>query len=148
MNGNEQIVFQALQQRGFRVITRGWPDFLCVKHKWLPDQRTWDAREVIGAMAVEVKAGKDQLSADQEQVHSVLKAASIPVYVIRPEDAAKKRSFATTQFITSDHLLAMQHRLRALENECLALKQIVAEATALLEPSPVRGNLLDQEISI
>jgi hypothetical protein len=71
MNDNEKIVANHLRSLGYRVTNRGWPDFFCERNGEL--------------MAVEVKAGSDQLRDDQRTIHALLRKAGVRVCVVRAE---------------------------------------------------------------
>lgn len=128
MNQNERIILDALQKRGFSVLRNGWPDFLCIKNAY--DPRT---RQYIGlpnsAMCVEVKAGKDKLSAEQKAVHATLIKCGLPVYTVRAEDGDAGIPFGRNRkFLTSaemkNNLAELQDAKRMLDNLQYKISQL------------------------
>lgn len=69
MTPAEQHVRRALSTDGWQLLHTGWPDFLLVRGKEIA--------------AVEVKTGSDHVRSNQLQVLRALKAAGIPVFVVR-----------------------------------------------------------------
>jgi hypothetical protein len=134
MNANEKLVAAHIERRGFSILSRGWPDFLCVK-KEVPS--SYGIQQVIGkgVMCVEVKAGKDDLSKEQRLVHTILKAAGLPVYTVRAEDVAKKRNYNTRKFLTHSELQAAQGKLWELTQRVKELEKIIEDSSAILEYS-------------
>lgn len=61
------------QDRGYHVLTKGWPDLLCFKGT---------ADEPHNVFAVEAKAGNDTLWHHQEVVHAVLNYHGLKTKVI------------------------------------------------------------------
>jgi hypothetical protein len=72
-NHAERLVKTKLEREGYRVHRRGWPDFFCVRYN--------NGR--IDAFAVEVKVNNITTSEWQQAMHSVLRAAGIPVHIYR-----------------------------------------------------------------
>jgi len=72
-NGNkhEMAVKKQLEKKGYKVLHRGWPDFLVTNKD--------DSRMVF----VEAKHGQAGLSQDQKKMHKVLAKFNFPVYVCR-----------------------------------------------------------------
>src|ERR1700738_1484046 len=102
MNKLEESVKKMLEIRGFSVLRSGWPDFLCTRRytKQLPGTNITGEPVFVdeyGVMGVEVKSAKDKLTPTQETVHKVLRAARIPIFVVRPGDMPK---FKTRHFLT------------------------------------------------
>jgi hypothetical protein len=70
MNEIERAIKQMLEQRGFRALRNGWPDFLCIKDTLGPvrnftgwdGQPTAQVEKIKGICAVEVKSVKDKLT--------------------------------------------------------------------------------------
>lgn len=147
MTKSEEAAAKHLEKQGFKIFKRGWPDFLCLKRVW--DQREKDYLEgrYSAVMAVEVKTGKDRLSPDQEVVHSILKLANIPTYVIRPEEMTGKRPSGAglkPRFITYQDMMSAKSRLIGLHSnvdnlkrEISRLEEIIAEATFMFEDNGV-----------
>ena len=121
MNNNELQVKAALEGRGFKVLRNGWPDFLCLK------PLTGDR---VGLLAVEVKTHKDRLSEEQKAVHSVLKSARIPVYVLRPGEELRKLS--SHQLITKNDIETMERQVIDLEWKIKSLVSTLSEVTTVL----------------
>jgi len=136
MNENEKLVAAHIERRGFAIMSRGWPDFLCVK-KEVP--ASYGVNEIIGkgVMCVEVKSGKDSLSKEQKLVHTILKAAGLPVYTIYAEELHKKRTFNTRKFLTHSDLQAAQGKLWELNQRVKELERIIEDSSAILEHSDV-----------
>jgi hypothetical protein len=88
MNKLEKSVKETLEQQGFRVLRNGWPDFLCVR----VDHRG------MGLVAVEVKSDYGRISDEQLEIHAALRAARIPVFVVRPN---ARPDFKHVQFVTN-----------------------------------------------
>ena len=63
----ETKVIASAASKGWRVLTKGWPDFLLIKNGRL--------------MAVEAKAKGDKLRPHQKEVLLALESAGIPTYV-------------------------------------------------------------------
>ena len=126
MNSNEQKVAEYLQKkRGFRVIRRGWPDFLCVRQEYNKITKSYTGR-FSGIVAVEVKAGKDRLSEDQAIVHAVLKLAGIPTYVLKPEQIPDRPKLG------AGHLrIWTKQDFDGLNNHLASLERSLAELTEL-----------------
>jgi Holliday junction resolvase len=82
MNKLERAVKEVLEQQGFDVLRNGWPDFLCVRGR--------------GLMAVEVKSDYGRISDEQLKIYEALRAANIPVFVVRPND---RPDFRHVQFM-------------------------------------------------
>jgi hypothetical protein len=64
----ENRVAEDYRRRGFKVLRRGWPDFLCIS----PDG---------DVVAVEVKSMSDALSPAQKEMHAALRDAGVEVVV-------------------------------------------------------------------
>lgn len=97
MNDAEKTVSDKLQTLGWKIITRGWPDFLCVRRNAKNPSR-------VQVMCVEVKAGGDWLSEQQAIVHTFLRKAGIPCTVIKVEEvgqfSAERVKSTTVRFNT------------------------------------------------
>ena len=78
---SEQWVKEQLEERGWRVLRNGWPDFFCVRERYY---HVLDTKEVKYA-AVEVKAGNDKVSPAQDSMHWALQKAGLSVVVINPD---------------------------------------------------------------
>lgn len=72
-NGNkhEMAVKKQLEKKGYKVLHRGWPDFLVTSK---------DGSHMI---FVEAKHGQAGLSGDQKKMHKVFAKFNFPVYVCR-----------------------------------------------------------------
>jgi len=64
--GYEQAVADALREKGWEVLTKGWPDLLCVRQQ--PSKGAYSAAGRWYSMAVELKRGTDRLRPDQERM--------------------------------------------------------------------------------
>lgn len=146
MNETERVIKQMLEQRGFRVLRNGWPDFLCIKETLGPlrnytgwnGQLTVQAEKIKGICAVEVKSGKDKLSDEQKAVHQALAAVRVPVYVVRPESAAnnlKVRRFLTYAEIKNlgSHAEDAKQKLLKLRADVVKLESYLNEINAAIE---------------
>jgi len=67
----EQEVIEQLETHTWRVLKRGWPDFMV-----LTDNGT-------KAFALEVKNAYDTLSRDQVEMQAILSALGVPTYIVR-----------------------------------------------------------------
>jgi hypothetical protein len=143
MNGTERMVKDMLEQRGFRVLRNGWPDFLClrkhVKKQGIYFDGTPALTEVYGLMAVEVKSPKDALSETQREVHKALWAVRIPVFVVRPpldgSTGFKTRHFLTGGEITafSDSVTSAKVKAEALQAQINCLQSQLAEINTRMD---------------
>jgi hypothetical protein len=146
MNGSETIIKQMLEQRGFRVLRNGWPDFLCIKDTLGPlrNYQDWNgqpvarAEKIKGICAVEVKSGSDKLSDEQKAVHQALAAVRLPVYVVRPDgDIAnlKVRRFLTYAEIknAASHAEEAKQKLLQLRKDAAKLEQYLDELNTAIE---------------
>ena len=143
MNATEQMVKTMLEQRGFRVLRNGWPDFLCIRKHVKQQGGYFDGNpamtEVLGLMAVEVKGSKDKLSESQLEVHKALRAVRIPVYVVRtPLDG--ENGFRTRHSLTSgeishftDSVTKARTKAKALQTEIDRLQSQLAELNAQMD---------------
>ena len=75
MNEVEYKVARRLWSQGWKLIFKGWPDFLCVRRNSISD--SWEVK------AVEVKGPGDSLSLDQQQIRAALVLAGLTVDVCR-----------------------------------------------------------------
>jgi hypothetical protein len=146
MNDTEKLIKQMLEQRGFRVLRNGWPDFLCIKDTlgsvknyldW-NGQTTARAEKIKGICAVEVKNGNDKLSDEQKAVHQALAAVRLPVYVVRPNDKAdnlKVRRFLTYAEIKNlaSHAEEAKQKLLQLRKDAEKLEQYLDEINTGIE---------------
>jgi hypothetical protein len=48
MNGAERTVKAMLEERGYRVLRNGWPDFLCVRKYIKNNGKFWDGAALRG----------------------------------------------------------------------------------------------------
>jgi hypothetical protein len=73
MNDGEHKIFDALTQRGFEVMRRGWPDFLVMTKNW------------NSGFALEYKSATDSVRPEQERMHSALARFGLKTYIAGPE---------------------------------------------------------------
>ena len=151
MNANESLVADFLKKTGYHVIRRGWPDFLCVKREWDRISRSY-TNVYNGLLAVEVKAGKDTLSEDQQIVHAVLKMAGIPCYVLKPDEVPRKGQLHTRKlwsmrefeglsgkiYQCMNEVEELQRQLEEKTTRLTELKDILDEATVMVEQTHFR----------
>ena len=143
MNISEKLIKEKLEDRGFEVLRNGWPDFLCIRKtqryagKDMHDNEVYE--EISGSFAVEVKY-RSGLSAEQKAVHKVLKAARIPVYIIRPDDVIDRINPRRRVFLTNaeiSHLKDMAghagKRATDLHAELEKLKTRILEIQRMIE---------------
>jgi hypothetical protein len=158
MNLFEQNVKKMLEDRGFRVIRNGWPDFLCLR-KHVKQQGVFSSGkpnfvERYGLMGVEVKSRSDRLSATQIEVHKALQAARIPVFVVRPDDFNDER-FRTRHFLTggeighfSDGIERARREAEHLQSEIDHLHRRLHELRGMMEAASTylgdAGEILEQ----
>jgi hypothetical protein len=136
MNANEKLIADKLARKGFTIIDKGWPDFLCVKKQYVNGQKVYEYA-TSGVMCVEVKAGKDKLSDAQKSVHAILKNIGLPVYTIHTDMLVEKRTFNTRRFITHDELRSAKAQLHDLQRKADELQRIIDETSFLLDESDV-----------
>ena len=71
MTPNEAAIVSSLQERGWTILHRGWPDFLCGRH-------TTRGYRVI---ALELKSGVfEDMRPEQWEVAKMLSYTGLPVY--------------------------------------------------------------------
>lgn len=114
-----------LERRGFTVLKRGWPDFLCFDDGWR------DGR----LMCVEVKSKGDKLTPEQVLMHKMLKNAGIPVYVANEKTYEKLKMGAKAIFSQS-----------SLENIKNSLQEIKTRAFDMRHDSHARCEILTTKI--
>lgn len=149
MNANETALANALQKRGYTVISKGWPDLLVWSErqngKWM--QRGPRSEHVF---AVECKVGSDRLSAEQQVVHRVLQAGGIPVYVGNAMDmpptkgrklAIRPREYGELVREVEDLRLSLQ----LAESKIAFLAKEIDASSVVFDPSqqPVSLSFLD-----
>jgi len=105
-----------------------------------------------GLLAVEVKAGKDTLSEDQQIVHAVLKMAGIPCYVLKPDEVPRKGQLHTRKlwsmrefeglsgkiYQCMNEVEELQRQLEEKTTRLTELKDILDEATVMVEQTHFR----------
>jgi hypothetical protein len=94
MTPSEQVAKDCLVAEGWSVLHNGWPDFLCFR------QGQSSRPDVI---AVEVKLPPDRPTEKQKQLHHILIAAGIPVYMlhdVRGMTARQQRRMVPAQPVT------------------------------------------------
>lgn len=136
MNASEKIIADKLTRKGYTIIDKGWPDFLCVKKKFDPIRRVYDATD-LSVMCVEVKSGKDKLSEHQKSVHAILKNVGLPVYTIHTDMLVEKKTFNTKRFLTHDELRSAKQNIYDMQRRIAELEAVINEASFLLEESDV-----------
>lgn len=77
MNAYESWLKGKLEERGWTVIRKGWPDFLCFQGSI---ERPTDV------LAVEAKLPGDEVWRDQTWMKTLLNASGIPTKIIYPQD--------------------------------------------------------------
>jgi hypothetical protein len=133
---SEEKVSKYLINKGYEVLRKGWPDFLCIENmaRYPNGEPRFDLiREIKGIFAVEVKYNGDELSVDQRRVHKVLKSVGLPVHVIQAEKLNYKRGAVTPKFLTSDEFITMQGRMLQLEGEVQDLKKTLNNSIIMTE---------------
>lgn len=121
-----------LEDRGFTVLSSGWPDFLC--HRQISLNRNGIGLKTVGVMAVEVKFGKNRVREEQTQVHKILRAARIPVHVIRADKIKTLPSQTVHSLSQHDQQILVQHaegirtEIAKLRKELDGLAQVASGA--------------------
>jgi hypothetical protein len=111
MNIFEDQVDQKLEEQGWTVLKRGWPDRLC----WRTNQ---NGKTEVCAIEIKNPATGDQLSPDQIRNHAILNAIGLPVYIVRDHrkalDGSQVRSLVEYQ---QDLLLKVRQGLPKIEKQ-------------------------------
>lgn len=143
MTEAEKVVSEKLAAAGWKILTRGWPDFLCLK-------RVPNKPERVQVMCVEVKAGRDWLSEDQAIVHTFLKRAGLPCYTIKAEEVEKfevsKATKKTVSFIGSPDVPESAIMNNDLDARGVPLINRIAELERKLERA--NKKLAEHELSM
>lgn len=72
VNKNEEQIKTKMEGKGYKVLRGGWPDFLCFKTI---------GEEITDIRGIEVKAGADKLSYEQQIIKRIFKQLLIPYEV-------------------------------------------------------------------
>src|ERR1700758_534404 len=112
MNAAETLVHSALIEDGWKVLRRGWPDFLCVR------VRENGQQEILG---VEVKAQNDRISTEQRTLHEALVSAGISVRIARHFSGLKKTiPKSSNQKVKQESLPVVEFTTIGPERKCAA----------------------------
>lgn len=93
MTAAEKRVAYDLRKAGWRVLKRGWPDFLCIRSFF------GDEPEIV---AVEVKSPKDKVTLAQQRMHRVLLKAGVKTYVYHCDDPTVPGTNISFRFTEED----------------------------------------------
>lgn len=115
MNALEHLMKQRLEQRGWTVLSRGWPDFLCVRGKEVK--------------AVEIKSPDDRLRQEQVTMHAALALAGIATE-IGPYRVCEERK--TDDDMTVIHVSFLKSTIARIRTLAYANRRSINAQTALL----------------
>jgi len=128
VNAYEREIYDSLRQRGWKVLRRGWPDFLVMDKGW------------SRGFALEVKRNGDKLTEEQAEMHKALARFGIMVHVVHDEkpDAIRKTG---KKFLMTSDLTNMKARFNKLASvielllhEQKRLADIIAGGIVLCSP--------------
>jgi hypothetical protein len=113
----EARAFEDFTNKGWRVLWRGWPDFLCVKN----------GRVVF----VELKQKHDRLSEDQRFIIETFQRLGLKVVILRPDNydavIGNLAGNAPRLIVEQAAIAAFQHRLFTLESRLRTLQERLSE---------------------
>jgi hypothetical protein len=120
----ETIVHKWLHSNGWTVLTRGWPDFLCVK----------TGIRGVQVMAVEVKSATDKLSDAQKQVHELLQILGVPVHVVREKVFDELKRPGVSRLAWSEHdIRGAKSQLENLQLQVEGLKGAIERMQSYID---------------
>lgn len=118
MNEHEEAVKDFLEESGFLVFYKGWPDFMVVSR----DNRG----SIVRSFCVEAKHGNGKVTKDQVAMHDILRELGINVYIAR-EDFQDVIDCGDEFYMLSSHKQEKMEEIRDLE-ESIKILQMKYEA--------------------
>lgn len=115
MTPSELKVFKILFDKGYKILTRGWPDFLCIKN--VPGG--------LSAIAVEVKNGYDKLTEEQKACHHILIKLGIPVYTVRTDSIENSKSLRGKLLFEDKNIKSLREEIERLKYENSNITQYI-----------------------
>jgi len=170
VNDYEREVAQALEKKGWTVLTKGWPDFMVTNWplEWIdnpPNLHLSKVREMVAAsgradmraFAVEIKRGGDKVSLDQKRMHFILNRAGFPCQVAREDgvEAMLRRKgaifaapLARTRILEEikrmeESLVEARYELQGRVEALADLKRRVLASTVLFDGSVPEEHFVD-----
>ena len=142
----EQTVADWLAKQGWEVVKGGWPDFLAYKR---PSVANGPRPKVV---LIEAKQDAENLSKDQMRMHAALKAAGLPVYVLRKSqifanwDAEEGLQLFSEGVVVAalEQIKEIEYRLLDLKRRSIELQHDVNHFRKRIQEAHIAFNLLDE----
>lgn len=142
----DEQVAEMIRKKGWKVLTRGWPDLLVYK----PVEHDGYGSAVSGGqvLAIEIKRGKDKLRAEQEEMKNVFTYnLDVPFYVANDADIlamTRKRGRIVVPWASLRDVLTRVERLDEYHDRLVVdltrrineIKEELARITEVFEEIP------------
>ena len=150
----DEQVAEMFRQKGWSVLTSGWPDLLAYKPFLHKGEGPWGGEAIGGGeiMAIELKRGSDRMRPNQEEMRKVfVQHFGIPFYIAKDDDIKgimiKKGRVVVPWAKLSDSVAranALANEISKLRSKLDSLQQQFNMATEIFEqvptPSPLVGD--------
>jgi len=121
----DEQVAEMIRKKGWKVLTKGWPDILAYK----PIDHNGYGTAIRGGqvMAIELKRGNDKLRADQEEMKNVFTYnLDVPFYVARDEDIVALTRKRGRIVVPWESLPSLQSSTEKLSRQAMELTRELA----------------------